>query len=208
MELISAHLTKRCSGVTVLFFALFVFFSASIFQTPFLYPEAELAGTTVAKAQDTTDLKEVEQWSVLDSNSNTVGDFIGLRGVGDSALVGFDVDGIQFVVEVGDEGFIGNTGGVFFRSTNCTGTPFIIHKKTLSALVAVAPPGSSVYIQVNPEQEPLDMITGSTFKSEAEGCERQSVEGLELTTAVAVVDLAKIFKPPFTLKLIKILVEE
>ena len=158
--------------------------------------------TQAVFAQNSQDNTEPEEkWAVVDADSRVVGELLGLSGSGDSAFVGLKFFGIEFVIEVSKTEFFGNTGGVFFESNNCTGRALIIHKKTLSPLVAVAPPLNTLYIAVDSEDEPLQVRTGSTF-DENGICENLSVSGLEFNVARNVVNLTREFTPPFSLKLV------
>lgn len=154
-------------------------------------------------AQSDEEVEElVKIWSVFDSNSNVVGDLISLNGIGDSAVVGFDIDGISFMVEVDSTRFIGSTAGVFFESDNCSGIPLIIFKDLLSPLVAVAPPGNTVYIQLTESKLPIDAVAASRRNSESGDCEKINVEGLVLAPSRPVINLDDLYTTPFSLRFV------
>jgi len=156
-----------------------------------------------ASAQSDEEVEEpTKVWSVFDSNSNVVGELISLNGIGDSAVVGFDIDGISFMVEVDSVRFIGSTAGVFFESDNCTGIPLIIFKDLLSPLVAVAPPGNTVYIQLTESKLPIDVVAASRRNSESGDCEKINVEGLVLAPSRPVINLSDLYTPPFSLRFV------
>lgn len=169
---------------------------------------ASVPGVSFAQDDDDDNIAPVapsdlngHKWAVVDSHSLVVGELVGVSGTGDSAVVGLKFFGIEFVVEIDSGRFFGNTGGVFYESDDCVGRILIIAKETLAPLVAVSPPGNTVYVAADSEDPPLDVSVGSTLNEQGE-CEKLSVSGLELRIARNIVNLDRAFTPPFSLQLV------
>ncbi|MEM4658618.1 MAG: hypothetical protein QXX77_09390 [Candidatus Methanosuratincola sp.] len=166
--------------------------------------------TQYAEAQEPRDegaLQDAEpkpRWAVFDSLSREVGTLLGFSESGDSATIGFEFDGLNFLLEVNKDRIVGNTGGVFFESDDCSGTPLIIYKSTMAPLVAVAPPGSTVYLLVDDPRNPVSLTARSTLDPSSGECEKIKVEGLKLATARAILNLDRVFTPPFTIRLTRV----
>lgn len=170
--------------------------------TTYAYYEAQYAVAQELREEGALqDTESKPRWAVFDSLSREVGTLIGFSAGDDSATVGFEFDGINFLLEVHKDRIVGNTGGVFFESENCSGTPLIIYRSTMAPLVAVAPPGSTVYLLVDDSRNPLSITAHSTFNPSSGECESIKVEGLKLATSKAILNLDRVFTPPFSIRL-------
>ncbi len=156
----------------------------------------------ISAGSSSTRTETPPRWAVFDSLSQQVGTLVGFRDNGVAAVVGMELLGESFLVGVRSDRFVGNTGGVYFESDNCTGSPLIIFRKTLSPLIAIGPPGNMVYIAAGDTEAPLEVVTGSTLNTETVGCKKVKVSGLKFVRARPLFDLFRIFVPPFTLQLV------
>ncbi len=149
-----------------------------------------------------TEASSSSRWVLLDAHDLEVGTLISVTRGTQTAVVGFDLLGANFVLEATKDRFLGNTGGLFFELPDCTGTPLIIYKDSVAPLVSVAPPGNSVYI-AEADSEPISVLVRSTLNTKSGRCENKLIEGLELVRAKRLLNLNRFYTPPFTVRLVE-----
>lgn len=148
---------------------------------------------------------------VVDANGVLVGNVIGAATPVNplqSVVIAYKRDKRTVVVlQVFRDHFEGNVPALLFLSPNCTGTPFLPtadQVQTLTSVVAIAPPGSTVYL-AEPQATSQTITVGSelgrdgscTTPAEAAG---GSTPQMTVVPAFPSVDLNTLFTPPFSLR--------
>jgi hypothetical protein len=152
-------------------------------------------------------------FAVYDANDTKVGELIGSTDrTLQPAEVLFRIDGHSFVLSVFADRFAGTSDRVYFEGDNCVGRSFLFLSSTLSQvrptllpLIAVAPPGSTVYLAENhgPAQtfHYNSTLTASSLSTAGGVCDSPGGNNpINARQATPLVDLDTMFTPPFRIQ--------
>ena len=155
---------------------------------------------SVTSPVDAAKLRSVFPLRVFDANNKFVGiataDFSGI------ASVTFDLNGQVFSLPLARDGSAGLLSlAIFFESpdTTCSGTPLVFPFDTgnqILPLARIGPPGRTVYIP-DPLSTPTLINVGSALIGGS--CSTLSIS-FTLVPAKALIDLATMFTPPFSVR--------
>ena len=150
--------------------------------------------------------------AVFDAKGDMVGNVVGLATPVtplQSVVVALKVGKRKtvFALQVFRDRFEGNVPTLLFESPTCSGTPLLIsadQAKTLTPVVAVASPGSTVYL-ADPEATPRTITVGSEQAADGTCTTPTGPDGAPVTQANAVpalpvIDLNTRFTPPFSVR--------
>lgn len=153
-------------------------------------------------------VKSVGRVTVVDSKGKTVATLLGglgltlapaVHNIKFTPIVLLDVDGPLIAVNIAREGFF-TTTILYYESTNCSGTPWLVEMPPLHGLlpsVAIGPPGHTVYVPAGDPPSRLPSIRSAL----ADGrCFVPFVPRSVMVPTEALIDLETEFTPPFRLR--------
>jgi hypothetical protein len=168
--------------------------------------------TQTSPALDNQSVRPVEQPVVVDAHGGPLGSVVALNGPAATVLI--DVGGGVFSLNVLPTQLQGTGGSLYFTTSNCTGTPYIMFQPpALSTPSVLAAPGNSLYTAV-PNATPLPITALSTLPPSIPGGPPSSCFTFPTTAppgapppppppqvfaiaAFRLVDLNTVFAPPF-----------
>lgn len=156
------------------------------------------SSSLAAYAQTPTPAAEPGLVRVFDANGKQVGNTVGVEKT--RVTVALTAGGYVFVLRAFQDHFeFEGPGTIFFESLDCSGTLFISAQgdPTVLQLVALAPPGNTVYVP-SPGAAPRSITANSALY--VSGCTTQLPGGQTVDgafPAVALMDLNSQFTPPF-----------
>jgi hypothetical protein len=168
-----------------------------------------LAPTTFAASQDPR-LKPLDSLTVFDAHDKKVGPVfsvtLALSGGPATAMVVFEVDQQPFVLRVEPQGCVGSASSVVYRSSDCSGSPFILTGPRAVQMVnlfpenAVDAPGHTLYLEdQTADRIPVSSFSGSQLDDGT--CLPASFgAGATLIPVQSIVDLDTLFTPPFSVR--------
>jgi len=141
--------------------------------------------------------------TAVDANSREMGPVISIDTVqGNSPWIALSVGDFNFALELlrrdARADFYGGTTAVSFDGSDCTGTPFVRQQNTAMPLVAVGPPGNTVYRAIPGAPLGNPTVRSSFFVGGA--CTNHIPFAVPAFPGEQVVELDTLFTPPFSVR--------
>ena len=171
--------------------------AASVILASFAF----LFSTSTAYTQT---IEPVDELRVFDANGNEVGKVLTIEGL-EFPLVAFRLDGHLVVLAVLRDSLEGGDF-LFFESTGCSGTPFLLIRNPDAierlARAATVPPGTTVWVR-----DPDGAIQTVTVRSQlvpsrfTPSCQNIGPNTTQAVPALGpLVNLDEVFTPPFSVR--------